>query len=48
MAQINALAPNHGLRLFLLLDIKPCWPTFVAKVLHTYISEDFEKEIKKK
>jgi hypothetical protein len=32
----------------LLLDIKPFWPTVVAKVLHTHhMIEVFEKEFKK-
>jgi hypothetical protein len=47
MAQTSALAPNHSLHPFLLLDSKPAWPTFVATVLHTHMLEVFEKEIKK-
>jgi hypothetical protein len=43
MAQISALAQNHSLWLFLLLDIKLFWPTFVAKILNTHMIEVFEK-----
>jgi hypothetical protein len=42
VAQISALSPNHSLRLFLLLDIKPFWPTFVATVLETHMIEVFK------
>jgi hypothetical protein len=41
MAQISALTPNHSLCLFLLLDIKPFWPNFIATVLHTHTIEVF-------